>query len=120
MRDMSDREVHDFRRLYGTTDNGPLAERFRLTREEVALLARRLALGKNLRGQRRLVRWDEATLAKLRELYPGRSNLEVARELGRTVKSVVSKAHQLGLKKSPTRLEAMGRENVSRRPSRGA
>ena len=40
------------------------------------------------------------------------SNLELARTLGRSVKSVVSKAHNLGLKKDRERLRQMGRENV--------
>ena len=39
----------------------------------------------------------------------------MAQLLGRSVKSVVSKAHDLGLKKSEKRLETMGRENVELR-----
>ena len=51
----------------------------------------------------------------LKRDYPFRPNLEIARDLNRTVKSVVSKAHNLGLKKSSDRLREMGRENVSQR-----
>jgi len=41
------------------------------------------------------------------------AGVELARRLGRSVKSVVSKAHNLGMKKSDDRLREMGRENVS-------
>ena len=51
----------------------------------------------------------------LGDLYPRCSNLEIAQKLQRSVKSVVSKAHHLGLKKDPVRLQEMGRENVSLR-----
>ena len=40
---------------------------------------------------------------------------DIALKLDRSVKSVVSKAHNLGLKKDPDRLREMGRENVSLR-----
>ncbi|MDP7559887.1 MAG: hypothetical protein QF745_05045, partial [Planctomycetota bacterium] len=51
----------------------------------------------------------------LRNLYPTTPNLEIAQNLNRSVKSVVSKAHDLKLKKSQERLQSMGRENVSLR-----
>jgi DNA-binding NarL/FixJ family response regulator len=57
-------------------------------------------------------RWNASELEVLRALYPTRSNLEIALELQRSVKSVVSKAHHLGLKKEIERLREMGRENV--------
>jgi hypothetical protein len=60
-------------------------------------------------------RWRNDELELLRRDYPVQSNLELARRLGRSVKSVVSKAHHLGLKKSSERLRSMGRENVSLR-----
>ena len=46
----------------------------------------------------------------MRREYPVLSNLDLARMLGRSVKSVVSKAHHLGLKKSSERLRDMGKE----------
>ena len=57
-------------------------------------------------------RWKAEELAILRQDYAVESNLEIARRLGRSVKSVVSKAHHLALKKSDDRLREMGRENV--------
>jgi hypothetical protein len=49
------------------------------------------------------------------ELYPKTANLDLAQKLNRSVKSVVSKAHNLGLKKEIERLREMGRENVGMR-----
>jgi hypothetical protein len=60
-------------------------------------------------------RWTEEEIAKLRDMYPGESNLHIAQVLARSVKSIVSKAHNMGLKKDPSRLREMGRENVSLR-----
>ncbi|MEZ5988312.1 MAG: hypothetical protein R3F30_04170 [Planctomycetota bacterium] len=68
----------------------------------------------------RMPRWTGVELDRLVALYPYRSNLEIARELDRSVKSVVAKAAELGLRKSRRRLREMGRENVSlRRRRRG-
>jgi len=63
-------------------------------------------------------RWCKEDVARLRELYPETPNLDIAKQLERTLKSVVSKAHDLGLKKSPDRLRDMGRENVALRYQR--
>ena len=58
-------------------------------------------------------RWRPEELELLRKKYDTESNLEISKKLGRSVKSVVSKAHHLGLKKSDDRLREMGRANVS-------
>ena len=65
-------------------------------------------------------RWTDPELQVLRQLYPGESNLQIAQQLGRSVKSVVSKAHNLGLKKDKARLEEMGRQNVRLRYDRSS
>ena len=67
------------------------------------------------RASVKMPRWSDRELALLADKYPDQPNLEIARLLGRSVKSVVSKAHNLNLKKSPRRLRNMGRENVSLR-----
>jgi len=64
---------------------------------------------------RKMPRWSAAEVERLRELYPTLENLEVARQLGRTVTSVANKAHQLDLKKSTVLLAQIGRANVSLR-----
>jgi len=66
----------------------------------------------------RMPRWRMEELEFLQEVYATLPNLEIARRLGRSVKSVVSKAHQLSLEKSADRLREMGRENVSARYDR--
>jgi len=63
-------------------------------------------------------RWTDEELDLLRDLYPRVPNLEIAQKLNRSVKSVVSKAHHLGLKKELERLQEMGRQNVSLRYQR--
>ncbi|MFO1032258.1 MAG: hypothetical protein U1F60_14355 [Planctomycetota bacterium] len=61
---------------------------------------------------RRMPRWTPQEVERLRRLYPERGNLDVARELGRTVTSVANKAHQLGLHKDAELLSRIGRANV--------
>ena len=69
----------------------------------------------NGEGSTRMPRWAAEELEALKRDYARRSNLEIARRLGRSVKSIVSKAHHLRLKKSFERLRDMGRKNVSLR-----
>lgn len=114
-------ETNDLKRLYGTRSDDDLARIFGRNVEVVRKRAQELMLAKDKAFVRRLnggsatrmPRWSEQELAELRQIYPTRSNLEVAQALRRTVKSVVSKAHHLGLRKEAERLREMGRENVS-------
>lgn len=61
----------------------------------------------------RMPRWNAADVERLRALYADHDNLTVARLLGRSVTGVANKANQLGLKKSPALLAAIGRINVA-------
>ncbi len=116
-------EVQHFRRVYGTRRDEDLCVIFGRTQSSVRELAAGLRLAKDkayLKRQRgegatSMPRWRASELRELRDLYPGTPNLEIARRLSRSVKSVVSKAHHLGLKKASERLREMGRENVSLR-----
>jgi len=63
----------------------------------------------------RMPRWAAPEIEQLKHWYPITANLDIALKLNRSVKSVVSKAHHLGLEKSPERLSKMGCENVARR-----
>jgi len=116
-------ELAEFKRIYGTRTDDDLSRIFGRSLEDVRRLADGLALAKDkafvrkLAGEAatRMPRWRSEELDRLRQDYPVQSNLELARSLGRSVKSVVSKAHHLGLKKSTERLRTMGRENVSLR-----
>jgi hypothetical protein len=116
-------EMAEFKRIYGTRTDEDLARVFGRTVESVKGLARRLALAKDKAFLRKLYgtpatrmpRWSEQELVLLREMYATSSNLDIATRLNRSVKSIVSKAHNLGLKKDPDRLREMGRQNVSLR-----
>jgi hypothetical protein len=116
-------EVAEFKRLYGTRTDDDLAIIFGRTLEAVKRLGARYCLAKDKAFVRKLTgsaatrmpRWANEELQKLREFYPVSSNLDIAQKLNRSVKSVVSKAHNLGLKKEVDRLRQMGRENVSMR-----
>ena len=120
-------EVVSFKRLYGTRTDEDLALIFGRTVQTIARAATELCLSKDKAFLKRhgdqpkpvrMPRWSEAELAELRELYPQTSNLDIAKKLGRSVKSVVSKAHNLGLKKDKARLQQMGRQNVRLRYKR--
>lgn len=116
-------ELADFKRIYGTRTDEDLARIFGREVREIRRLAKDLGLSKDkaflrkLRGEpaTRMPRWKAEELEILAESYATQPNLEIARRLGRSTKSVVSKAHHLHLKKSSERLRAMGRENVNSR-----
>jgi hypothetical protein len=116
-------DIAEFKRVYGTRTDDDLTRIFGRTLEEIRRLAKEHALSKDkafirkLDGESatRMPRWKPEELDLLKRDYPVQANLEIARKLGRSVKSVVSKAHHLGLKKSSERLRRMGRENVSLR-----
>ncbi|WP_145063190.1 hypothetical protein [Engelhardtia mirabilis] len=111
------------RQIYGTRTDDDLATVFGRSVESVRRAASKLALSKDkafvrrLEGESatRMPRWASEELDLLRELYPTCPNLDIAHRVGRSVKSVVSKAHHLGLRKDPSRLREMGRENVAQR-----
>lgn len=116
-------EVQRLRQLYGRRMDQDLARILGRPIEEIQEKAIEYALRKDkafvrkLEGTSatRMPRWTEQELQVLREVYPLRPNLEIAHQLKRSVKSVVSKAYHLGLKKDPERLREMGRENVALR-----
>ena len=119
-------DLAEFKRIYGTRTDDDLARIFARPPEEIQKLADRHALAKDKVFVRKLVgeaatqmpRWVPEELEILRRDYPVQSNLDLAHRLGRSVKSVTSKAHHLALKKSSERLRDMGRENVSVRYQR--
>jgi len=116
-------ETMYFRRIYGTRSDEDLALIFGRSVDQIRRQALRFCLAKDKaytrkqvgRGATRMPRWSEQELDLLRRLYPNTPNLEIAKRLNRSVKSVVSKAHHLDLKKDIERLREMGRENVALR-----
>jgi hypothetical protein len=113
-------QLQEFKSLYGHRTDEGLAKRFGIRVSEVKELAARHALGKDKKRfpNCKMPRWKQEEIEELRRLYPDTDNETLARKLGRTRASVVSKAHNLDLKKSPERLEKMGQVNVSRRRDR--
>lgn len=117
----------DFKRLYGTRADADLALIFDRQLGVIRALSAELCLSKDkgfMRrqagkvGRTKMPRWSAEELDQLREIYPKASNLEIAKTLGRSVKSIVSKAHSLGLKKDKARLRQMGQQNVQLRHDR--
>jgi DNA-binding CsgD family transcriptional regulator len=113
-------EIARFKRIFGTRTDEDLSRIFGQSTDEVRRLAREHGLSKDKAFLRklhgapatRMPRWKDEELEILRSSYAAQPNLEIARRLGRSAKSVLSKAHLLGLKKSDERMREMGRENV--------
>ena len=117
-------DVAEFKRIYGTRTDEDLVLIFGRSLVEIDALSKKLHLAKDKaflrarqveRGITKMPRWQSSELEVLREMYPVRPNLEIAERLNRSVKSVVSKAHNLGLRKNSDRLREMGRQNVGLR-----
>ncbi|MBK9384326.1 MAG: hypothetical protein IPN34_05830 [Planctomycetes bacterium] len=121
-------EIADLKRLFGSRRDEDLVSIFGRSLASIRRQAKALQLAKDKGFLRRLEggpasrmpRWSPDEIRQLARLYAELPNLEVARRLGRSVKSIVSKAHELDLKKSEERLRDMGRQNVSLREDRAA
>lgn len=116
-------EIAEFKRLYATRTDQDLGRIFGRDLAQIEGLARELTLAKDkafarrLRGwgATRMPRWRSEEIEFLEREYAARPNLELARALGRSLKSLVSKSHHLGLRKSSERRRRMGQENVALR-----
>ncbi|MCH2101757.1 MAG: hypothetical protein MK209_07530 [Planctomycetes bacterium] len=123
MGDWTAEDIQALKRHYGTRTDEDLVVILGRPIREIDAKASEYCLAKDKSFQRRhgsgervrMPRWRPEDVEKLRMLYPETPNLDIAKQLDRTLKSVVSKAHDLGLKKSPDRLRDMGRENVALR-----
>ena len=120
----SGEELAELKRLYGSRTDEDLALIFGRRLRDVRRKAGELCMAKdkaflrrrgNGRGPTRMPRWKPEELQTLQRLYPRHSNLEIAQRLNRSVKSVVSKAYHMQLKKDPARLIEMGKQNVQKR-----
>lgn len=119
-------EIAELKRLYGSRRDEDLVSILGRNIAAIRRQAKTLQLAKDKGFLRRLEgapasrmpRWSPDEIRSLVKLYAELPNLEVARRLGRSVKSIVSKAHELDLKKSEDRLRHMGRENVALREDR--
>jgi hypothetical protein len=117
---MTPDEIKVLKRIYGTTPDEEVAETLGRSISEIRRFATQLALGKDKKKfpVKTMPRWTALESAALRDLYPTTPNEEIARQISRTVKSVVAKAHNLRLKKDPSRLKEMGLQNVRLRRDR--
>jgi hypothetical protein len=119
-------EKQQLKRDYGSRTDRVLSLILAQPVQEIAAMAAELRLSKDKTflhraegvAHVRMPRWTEEEIVRLRELYPEHRNEEIARILNRSTKSVVSKAHDLDLKKSKERLREMGQENVRLRHER--
>ncbi len=113
-------EAKALRRQYSRTSDAELARIFSCNESDIASKAAELAISKDKRSfkGRPMPRWTEEQIEELRRDYTHTRNVDLARRFGRSVKSVNSKAHGLGLRKDPARLVNMGRENVAKRRDR--
>ena len=60
----------------------------------------------------RMPRWTAEDVETLKRMHGTASNSDIAQRLGRTTKSITSKANALGLYKTAEHLRQMGRDNV--------
>jgi len=120
-------DVQELKRMFGTRENRDLVMILGRPESDIDEKARELCLAKDkgfrrrtgtTTGRTRMPRWSAEHIELLKAEYQTKSNLVLAKKLGRSVKSVVSKAHDLGLKKDAERLRNMGRENVNLRYNR--
>ncbi len=115
-------DLVELRRRYGSTSDADLALHFGREAEDVVAQAAELGLAKNkaaFPGLRKMPRWTKEEIATLRWIYPDTSNLEISRQLGRSVKSVMSKAKSIGLKKDSEHIQLVGLVNRQLRRYRG-
>jgi hypothetical protein len=110
------------KQLYGSRSDQDLEVCLSRSAPQIARAAKLLCLCKDKRfaaampgaGIRLpMPRWSREEERRLAAVYPHRDNLDIARELRRSVASVANKASQLGLKKSERVLREMGRKNVA-------
>jgi len=121
--DWSRARVNLLKRIHGTRTDDDLARIFGCSAEQIRAQASARGLGKDKAFTRKLLgkgatwmpRWKSEDLELLEQSYAAVSNLELAQRLGRSVKSVLAKAHQVGLRKDHARLREMGRANVAAR-----
>lgn len=113
------------KQLYGSRDDETLAIAIGKSTSEIARASAEMALAKDkvyLRkngardagapARSKMPRWSEEELNLLKKWYPNEENVDIAKKMKRSAKSVMSKAHDLQLKKSEAFLTKMGRRNV--------
>jgi len=122
----SSQDEQELKSYYGSRSDADLTVILGRPVQQIEEKAQQLCLAKDKSFQHRaqgvqrvrMPRWSDEELKTLIRLYPNTPNIEIARVLQRSNKSVVSKANDLELRKSSDRLRRMGQENVSLRHGR--
>lgn len=114
---MNKEQLKRFRLLYSRRTDRDLALHFGIPESEVKNLARRYALGKDKHTFKgiKMPRWTEEEVARLCTLFPDMGNRDIAIRLGRSEKSVTSKANKLGLRKTEEHRRRVALENINSR-----
>ena len=113
-------ETVKLRRVYGSKTQSELVRIFGRNSTSIEHQAKRWQLAKDKvfikqqfgKGAYKMPRWSPEEIEHLRKIYSNLSNLEVARQLDRSLGSVVSQANLLGLYKSRKRMTGMGQQNI--------
>lgn len=113
-------EIQKLQRIYGSKTKEDLARILRRSIVSIENQAKRWQLAKNKvfvkrhlgQGVYKMPHWTSDEVKLLRRIYANQSNLEVARQMQRSIGSVISQANKLGLYKSAKRMKGMGQENI--------
>ncbi|PVX80030.1 hypothetical protein C7402_112217 [Paraburkholderia unamae] len=97
MRIYSVEDVRLIREGYGVVPLSELARSLGRSQSSVSFKVRSLGLTTDWRERRGCREWSEAEVQWLREMFPVMRTVDMARTIGRTVKSIGGKARKLGL-----------------------
>ncbi len=108
-------EVAVLKASFGSVSNWMIAEVMRREVGDIEIKGDQLSLRKskvNFSGTV-MPRWTSRQLDRLVELHPKHSNLYIAQRIGRSEKSVASKACDLRLRKSKGHIRETSRQNIA-------
>ena len=109
------------KKLYGSRTNVDLELILGMPEKQIEAKAQELCMAKdkkfssstlNVSTGTRMPRWTAEDVEVLKRMHGTASNSGIAQHLGRTTKSITSKANALGLYKTAEHLRQMGRDNV--------
>lgn len=110
----------DLKRLYGSRSNYDMSLILGMPEAQIEAKALELCLAKDKKFvsgsvdnvPTKMPRWTEEDVETLKRMHGTASNSQIAKLLGRTTKSITSKANSFGLKKTSDHLRKMGKDNV--------
>lgn len=111
----SPEDLKTLRAIYSVTKDEAVAKKLGRTVAQIEAAAKLYALRKDKRafpGETTMPRWSPEDIAELKAIYATTPSVEIARRMGRSLKSVNGKALKLGLSKSGPHIQKMGRKNA--------